>query len=131
MFEWTLGHLWTGVELLFAGAWASIWHKGLGFGMIAVLVGLAFGSQLLAVIPMVGPLLYDIFKPLRKELLQVAFCIAVFLAGQFVGSHDEAAKCEARTVVIENVVDRDVATTTPKPTKDRKPPRDKWDKESN
>lgn len=131
MFDWIIGHLWTSIELAFAGAWAGLLHKGTGVALIVLLLFLAYGTRLLAMIPMVGPLLSKFFEPLRKDLLWAAFGVGVFLAGQFVGTHDEAARCVAKTVVIENVVDKTVKSTTPKPTKDRKPVQDRWDNPEN
>src|SRR5665647_2906882 len=115
MFAWTFDHLWIAIQLLFAGAWAGIWHKGVLYGVIVCSLGLAFGSQLLAGIPAVGPALAAFFKPLRKDLLWVAFIAGVILASEYVGAHDEKLACVAKTVVIENVTDIAVTKTrTPK-----------------
>lgn len=72
----------------------------LAAGAIVVLVGLAFGGQRLGGIPRIGPFLATFFKPLRKDLLWAAFCIALLLGGQFI----ESARCVAKTVVIEKVI---------------------------
>lgn len=67
----------------------------LAAGAIVVLVGLAFA----------GPALIDSFKPLRKDLLWAAFSIAVLLGGQFI----ESARCVAKTVVIEKVINQNLS----------------------
>ena len=128
MFAWTFDHLWIAIQLLFAGAWAGIWHKGVLYGVIACSLGLAFGSQLLAGIPAVGPALVKFFAPLRKDLLWVAFIAGVILVSEYVGAHDEKLACVAKTVVIENVTDKAVAkTTTPK----SRAAKDPWDSKDN
>ena len=111
MGTWLFDHLMTSAQLFFAGAWAAIWHKGVLYGVIACSLGLAFGSQFLAIVPVVGDVLVKFFAPLRKDLLWVAFIAGVILASEYVGAHDEKIACVAKTVVIENVVDRDVAKT--------------------
>lgn len=126
--EWAFSHLMTGVELLFAGAWASIWHKGVGVVAIVVLLGLAFGSQMLGGIPMIGPFLADFFKPLRKDLLWAAFAVALVLGGEWIGSRDEAARCVAKTVVIEHVTDSAVNKTK---TPAARAAKDPWDDPNN
>jgi hypothetical protein len=128
MFEWLFNHLWTGFELFFAGAWAGIWHKGVLWGVMATCVGLAFGSQLLAIVPVIGDALVKFFAPLRKDLLWVAFIAGVILAAEYVGAHDEKLACVAKTVVIENVTDKAVAKTkTPAARKQKDP----WDSKDN
>jgi hypothetical protein len=124
MFEWLDAHLWTGIELAFAGAWAGIWHKGVLYGVIACSLGLAFGSQFLAIIPVVGDWLVKFFAPLRKDLLWVAFIAGVILAAEYVGAHDEKIACTAKTVVIENVTDKAVEKTR---TPAAKAAKDPWD----
>lgn len=111
MFSWLTDHLWLSAQLAVAGAWTSVWEKGVGYGTIAVLLGLAFGSQLLGGIPLVGTFLVNFFKPLREDLLKAAFCVALVLAGEYVGANAEAKKCVAKTVVIEKTVDRAVDKT--------------------
>ena len=54
-------HLMTSAQLFFAGAWAGIWHKGVLYGVIACSLGLAFGSQFLAIVPVVGDVLVKFF----------------------------------------------------------------------
>ena len=128
MFAWTFDHLWIAIQLLFAGAWAGIWHKGVLYGVIACSIFLAVGSQLLAGIPAVGPTLAAFFKPLRKDLLWVAFIAGVILVSEYVGAHDEKIACVAKTVVIETVVDKAVTkTTTPK----SRATKDPWDSKDN
>ena len=125
MFDWIFAHVWTSIELFFAGAWAGIWHKGVLYGVIACSIGLAFGSQFLAIIPAVGPWLVKFFAPLRKDLLWVAFIAGVILAAEYVGAHDANLACTARTVVIENTVDKAVEKTkTPK----ARGAKDPWDR---
>jgi hypothetical protein len=128
MFTWTFDHLWIAIQLAFAGAWAGIWHKGILWGVIACSLLLAFGSQLLAGIPAVGPALAKFFAPLRKDLLWVAFIAGVILVSEYVGAHDEKMACVAKTVVIENVTDRAVAKTR---TPAAQAEQDKWDSKDN
>ena len=87
--DWLFTHAWTAVELFFAGAWTMIWERGLGIGLILFFVALAFGSQMLAGIPMFGPFLAAFFAPLRKDLLWAAFGVALILGGEYVGVDKE------------------------------------------
>ena len=128
MLSWLFDHLMTSVQLAFAGAWAGIWHKGVLYGVIAVSLGLAFGSQFLAIIPVVGDVLVKFFAPLRKDLLWVAFIAGVILASEYVGAHDANMACTARTVVIENVTDHAVAKTK---TPAARAAKDPWDSKDN
>jgi hypothetical protein len=119
MFGWLFDKLVMGVELAFAGAWDSLVHKGLGWVAIAILLGLAFGSQLLAGIPLVGPILADFFKPLRKDLLWAAFAVALVLGGEYIGARDAKIECEARQVVVTTTVHKKVdKATSPSKTHD-------------
>jgi ABC-type Fe3+ transport system permease subunit len=122
MFTWALDHVWIAIQLAFAGAWAGLWHKGVLWVVIACSLGLAFGSQLLAIIPGIGAWLVKLFAPLRKDLLWVAFIAGVILASEYVGAHDATLACTARTVVIENVTDTAVSKTkTPAARKQKDP----------
>ncbi len=126
--EWTFTHALTGIELLFAGAWASIWHKGILYAVIAASIFLALGSQLLAGIPVVGTALAKFFAPLRKELLWVAFIAFVILVSEYIGARDAEKECVAKTVVIEHVTDQAVAKTkTPR----SRAAKDPWDQPGN
>ncbi len=119
MFGWIFDKIVMGIELAFAGAWDSLLHKGIGWLAIAILLALAFGSQLLAVIPLVGPLLADFFKPLRKDLLWAAAAVAAALIFMFIGGHDEKEKCVAQQVVITTTVHKKVdKATSPSKTHD-------------
>lgn len=113
MFDWNwfLAHIVTSTELAFAGAWTMIWERGVGFGLIALFVFLALGSQMLAGIPLVGPALAAFFAPLRKDLLWGALGVGIFLFAEYVGAEAEKKHCVAQTVVIEKVVNKDVAKT--------------------
>ena len=111
MFTWFFEHMVTGVELAFAGAWTMIWERGVGIAAIVILLGLAFGSQILAGIPMIGPFLARLFAPMRKDLCWAAFAVALVLGGEWIGARAEAEKCVAKTVVIEHVTDKAVAKT--------------------
>jgi hypothetical protein len=126
--DWVLGHGLTAFELFFAGTWASIWHKGILYGALVVVLALAFGSQFLAVIPVVGPALADLFKPLRKDLLWAAFAIGLVLGGEYVGASDARKECVAKTVVIEKVVDKAVTKSS---TPHAKAAKDPYDSEDN
>jgi hypothetical protein len=121
-------HVMTAVELFFAGVWSSVWHKGVLYAAILVLVGTAFGSQMLAGIPAVGPFLANFFQPLRKDLLWAAFGCALLLGGEYVGAIDARKECVARTVVIEKVVTKVVTKTkTPR----ARAAKDPWDNPEN
>ena len=126
--DWFFTHAWTAIQLAFAGAWAGIWHKGILYGVMAVSIFLALGSQLLAGIPAVGPALADFFKPLRKDLFWVAFIAGVILVSEYIGAHDATLACTARTVVIENVTDHAVAKTKTPAARSAKDP---WDSKDN
>lgn len=126
--EWIFSHIMTGIELFFAGIWSSLLHKGIGWAAIAVLLGLAFGSQMLAGIPAIGPMLAAFFAPLRKDLCWAAFGVALILGGEYLGARDAKKECVAQTVVIEHVTDKAVAkTTTPK----ARAAKDPWDNPEN
>jgi hypothetical protein len=125
---WAIDHLMTSAQLFFAGAWSSIWHKGILYGVIAASIFLAVGSQLLAGIPAVGPALAAFFKPLRKDLLWVAFIAGVILVSEYVGAVDARKECVAKTVVIENVTDKAVAKTKTPASRSAKDP---WDSKDN
>jgi hypothetical protein len=128
MFTWLFDHLMTSAQLALAGAWAGIWHKGVLYGVIALSIGLSFGSQFLAVVPVIGDALVKFFAPLRKDLLWVAFIAGVILAAEYVGAHDANLACTARTVVIENVTDKAVAKTKSPAAQTAKDP---WDRPEN
>ena len=117
------------LELFFAGIWKLIWDWVLGFGIVGVLLFAAFGTQLVSLIPLVGPAIAEALKPLRYELVWIAVCISAALAW---GAHlqaDEAARCAAKTVVITKQVDRAVTTAHTKATK--KGYKDPFDNPSN
>ena len=77
---------------------------------------------------MIGPFLADFFKPLRKDLLWAAFAVALVLGGEWIGARAEKDKCVAQTVVIEHVVDKDVAKTMTPASRAAKDP---WDDPNN
>jgi hypothetical protein len=117
MWTWVVDHLWITVQL-----------KGVLYGIIACSLGLAFGSQLLAIVPLVGDALVKFFAPLRKDLLWVAFIAGVILVSEYIGAHDANLQCVAKTVVIENVTDRAVAKTKTPASRSAKDP---WDSKDN
>jgi hypothetical protein len=105
-------------DLAVAGVWAQVWHWGTGIGLIILCLA---GAYFTTAIPIIGPWLTNA----RKDLLWAAAVIAVFMAGQALGAHDEARKNAAKKVVIEQRVDTVVEKTkTPK----ARARRDKWDK---
>ena len=122
MTDLVFNHIWNSIQTWVAGEWAGIWHKGVLYGAILVLVGLAYGSRFLTVIPLVGGLLSDLFAPLRKDLLWAAFGCVLILGGEYVGDRDARAACVAKTVVIDNIVTKDVAKV-----KKDKTTKDPWD----
>lgn len=115
-------------SLLFAGSWSLIWHWGVGVGLIVLCL---LGAWFTTAIPIIGPYLTGA----RKDFLWAAFGIAVFLGGNLMGVHDEKAKCEAKSIVIEHVVEKAVEQATPRPAvkgkrqRARKP--DPWDSKEN
>lgn len=120
--------MWTAVQLAFAGLWPLVFHWGIGVGAIALCLIGAYGTRLIAGVPLVGPWLSTALSPLRHDLLWAAFGIAIFMAGMAIGTHDEANHCVAKTVVIEKRVDNVVKrTATPKAKKQADP----WDREDN
>jgi hypothetical protein len=96
--------MWYMVQLFFAGVWASVWHWGLGIGLIILLVAGSIFSQS---IPLIGPWL----QPLRKDMLWASAVIAVLLVGEYIGDRDATARCVARQVVVEKIVDKTVDKT--------------------
>lgn len=91
--------MWMGVQEAFAGLWAEIWHWGIGIVLIVLLVG---GSVFSQSIPFFGPYL----APVRKDMLWAAAAIALLLGGEWIGTHDEKARCVAQQVVVNNFVDK-------------------------
>ena len=89
--------VWYQMQLWLAGAWASVWHWGLGIGAIIILCCLAIFSTS---IPLIGPYLTGT----RNFFLAAALMVAMFLGGQWVGNRDATARCVAKTVVIEKTV---------------------------
>ena len=79
-------------------------------------------------IPMFGQFLADLFKPLRKDMLWAAFGCVLILGGEYVGGIDHEKQCTARTVVIENTVDRVVTKSKTPAAKAKKDP---WDNPEN
>lgn len=122
MISFLFHHIVNAVEVWFAGEWTGIWHKGVIWGFMATCVGLAFGSQLLSVIPFFGDALAKLLAPLRKDLLWGAFGCALILGGEYVGDHDARKACVAKQVVVEHIVTDDVS----KVHKDKRT-KDPWD----
>jgi hypothetical protein len=99
------------VHMLFAGAWATIWHWGSGVAIILLCFLGAFGTTLFAAIPVIGLPIANALKPLRWDFLAVAFVVAVFLSGMFVGAKDTALHDVAKQVIVEKTVDKVVEKT--------------------
>ena len=115
---YTLYTIWTNISLAFAGIGQYIVHWGF-FGSLAA--GLIAAAWLSPVIPIVGPYLVA----LRKDLYWAAFGCVLIMYGMYVGGKDAALRCEAKQVVISNVVTKAVKkTTTPKAQHQK----DRWDK---
>jgi hypothetical protein len=109
------------LNLAAAGIWSQVWHWGLGIGLIILCLA---GAYFTTAIPLIGPYLKDA----RKDLLWAAGLIAIFLAGQALGAHDEARKATAKQKVVEQHVDSVVQkTTTPRYRKMK----DRWDNPEN
>lgn len=89
----------TAIELMFAGAWAFIWHWGVGIAIIILCVlGIIFTDS----IPVIGPWL----GKERKWLEAVAIGTALLLIGEFIGALDATHRYEKKTVIIENTVEK-------------------------
>lgn len=109
------------LQLIFAGAWAQIWHWGTGIGLMVLCL---LGAYFTTAIPIIGPHLTNA----RKDLLWAAFGIGVFLGGQALGAHDANRRNTAKQVVIEQRVDDVVEKTkTPK----ARAAKDRWDRPEN
>ncbi len=98
----------TWFSLLVAGAGHLIWHWGTGIGLILICLLCAYGTRMIAMIPLVGPPLSALLAPLRKDFIIAAALVALFLAGMYVGKQDADRQCVAKTVVIEKVVTKAV-----------------------
>ena len=113
--------MWIALQLLFAGAWASIWHWGLGVGLIILLLACAYFTT---AVPLIGPWLTG----LRRDLLWAAAVVAIILGGEYVGNRDSDKRCVAKTIVVEKVVTKAVASTK---TNRARQSRDPWDSPAN
>jgi hypothetical protein len=99
------------LHMLLAGAWATIWHWGLGVAVIILCLLGAYGTQVLNAIPVVGPFLARLCAPLRTDFLIAAFVVATFLAGMYVGAKATALHDVAKQVIVEKTVDKVVEKT--------------------
>lgn len=109
------------INLALAGIWSQVWHWGTCIGLIILMVAAAYFTTS---IPLIGKYL----DGARKDLLWAAFGIAVFLAGQVLGAHDQARKTVAKQIVVDTQVEKVVKkTTSPK----FKKMNDRWDKPEN
>jgi hypothetical protein len=97
-------------KLATAGLSDLIWHWGIGVGLIICILAVEY---FLGYLPFV--------QRIRKDLLWVAFGIAVFLVGEWLGARDMAARCNAQAAVVEGAVNQAVKDANGNPTKD------KWD----
>lgn len=111
----------TSIYLAFAGITQYILHWGLFGSLAAGLVLVAWFSQ---VIPVVGPLLY----PIRKDLYWAAFGCVLIMFGMYLGGRDASLRCEAKQVVVEKVVIKEVERTKTPKSRARK---DRWDSREN
>jgi hypothetical protein len=134
------------IHHLLAGAWATIWHWGAGVALIIICLLCAFGTTLIAGIPVIGLGIANALAPLRKDFIIAAALVALFLAGMYVGAKDTALHHKAQQMVIVNHVNSVVDTVVnspqnkPQPQKytkkghkpiPRKSPRDRWDNPRN
>ncbi len=95
------------IQLALAGIWSQVWHWGTGIGLIIICLACAYFTTQ---VPFIGPWLANA----RKDLLWAAGAIALFLAGQALGAHDEARKNAAKQIVVEQKIDTVVeGTKTP------------------
>lgn len=99
-----MDQLYNVLQFALAGAWASVWHWGLGIGLIILLLA---GAYFTTAIPLIGPYLTG----LRKDLCWAAFAVGVLMAGEYIGDRDGDARCKAKAVVVEKVVTKAVAAT--------------------
>jgi hypothetical protein len=98
------------IKLAFAGLGNLIWHWGIGVGLIILILAVEY---FLAAVPFV--------QRFRKDLLWLALGIALFLAGDYVGSKDMAGRCAAKAAVVTEQVDDGVQNAV------KTPGLDKWD----
>jgi hypothetical protein len=98
-------------DYLVAGAGSLIWHWGTGIGLIVICLACAFGTTLVAMIPVIGLPIANALRPLRWGFIIAAALVALFLAGMYVGSQDAKNQCVARQVVVEKHVDTVVKST--------------------
>lgn len=110
------------IHLAFAGVWAYVFHWGTGVALIALCLFAAYGTQVIAAVPLVGPFLARGLAPLRKDLLWAAVAVAVAMGGMYVGNKDASARCVAKANVVTSVVHKAVIKAT-KPASRR----DRWD----
>lgn len=83
-------------HLATAGLGPLIFHWGVGIGVIAVCILLEIFTEELGVIPVIGPGLVALLRPLRKDLLWIAATTGLCMFVYGIGVHDEKTRCDAK-----------------------------------
>lgn len=106
------------LKMAFAGIWGFVFSWGLGVGLIICLLAAAYFTT---AVPFIGPYL----SGMRAHLLWAALGVAIFLGGHYVGASNATARCEAKQVIVDDIVDDAVAKTKTPAARGAK---DKWDR---
>lgn len=105
----------TSIELLFAGAWAYVWHWGTMVALMVIFLVLALAADWVdKTIPVLGPFLG---KVVRKDFLFGAFGCALVIGGMYVGVHDASGRCKAKQIVVEKSVSKAVTKSLTAPSR--------------
>ncbi len=116
-----LDFIWNPIHLAFAGVVQYILHWGLFFALACGLAAAGWFSQ---AIPIVGDWLY----PIRRDLYWAAFGCLLIMYGMYLGGKDASNRCEAKQVIVEKIVIKEVEKTTTPKARARK---DRWDSKEN
>ena len=105
----------TTLDLAFAGAWAYLWHWGLGIGLIVLFIAGYFFTP-------------AILSAHRVDFLWAAAIVFVFLTGEATGDKEGRARCVTKTEIIQKDVVKVVRGTASPASRAKK---DKFDDPSN
>ena len=96
------------IKLALAGLGPLVWHWGIGVGIIIIILAVEW---FLGYLPFV--------QRIRKDLLWIAFAIAILLLGEWVGKRDADLRCAAKAEVIQSTVDQANTDANGNPLKDK------------